>query len=84
MEASIFGSPLVRPVTRQIHQRVVETTILNFRHLLEEHDFGGQILDAVNFYLASRGIRITELLMSYVSPEKRSRSRNPLMTMVAH
>jgi IS5 family transposase len=36
-----------------------ETTILNFRHLLEAHDLGGQMLDAVNLYLASRGIRIT-------------------------
>jgi len=36
-----------------------ETTILNFRHLLEEHDLGGQMLDAVNLYLASHGIRIT-------------------------
>jgi IS5 family transposase len=36
-----------------------ETTILNFRHLLEEHELCGQMLDAVNEYLASRGIRIT-------------------------
>ena len=36
-----------------------ETTILNFRHLLEEHDLCGQMLDAVNHYLESRGIRIT-------------------------
>jgi IS5 family transposase len=36
-----------------------ETTILNFRHLLEAHDFCGQMLDTVNLYLASRGIRIT-------------------------
>jgi IS5 family transposase len=36
-----------------------ETTILNFRHLLEAHDLCGQMLDAVNLYLASRGIRIT-------------------------
>jgi IS5 family transposase len=36
-----------------------ETTILNFRHLLEEHDLCGQMLDAVNLYLASKGIRIT-------------------------
>jgi IS5 family transposase len=34
-----------------------ETTILNFRHLLEEHDLGGQMLDTVNYYLDSRGIR---------------------------
>jgi transposase, IS5 family len=36
-----------------------ETTILNFRHLLERHDLCGQMLDTVNLYLASRGIRIT-------------------------
>jgi len=36
-----------------------ETTILNFRHLLEEHDLCGEILDAVNLYLENRGIRIT-------------------------
>jgi IS5 family transposase len=36
-----------------------ETTILNFRHLLEEHDLGSQMLDTVNLFLASRGIRIT-------------------------
>jgi IS5 family transposase len=35
-----------------------ETTILNFRHLLEEHDLCGQMLDAVSHYLESRGIRI--------------------------
>jgi IS5 family transposase len=35
-----------------------ETTILNFRHLLEEHDLCGQMLEAVNHYLASCGIRI--------------------------
>lgn len=35
-----------------------ETTILNFRHLLEAHDLGGAMLDAVNRHLASRGIRI--------------------------
>ena len=36
-----------------------ESTILNFRHLLEQHDLCGQMLDTVNLYLASRGIRIT-------------------------
>ena len=35
-----------------------ETTILNFRHLLEEHDLGGAMLDAVNRHLESRGMRI--------------------------
>ena len=36
-----------------------ETTILRFRHLLEAHDLGGAMLDAVNCHLADRGIRIT-------------------------
>ena len=35
-----------------------ETTILNFRRLLEEHQLCGQMLDAVNLYLVSHGIRI--------------------------
>ncbi|HEX3660768.1 MAG TPA: IS5 family transposase, partial [Acidobacteriaceae bacterium] len=35
-----------------------ETTICKFRHLLEEHDLGGAMLDAVNGHLESRGIRI--------------------------
>jgi len=36
-----------------------ETTIRKFRHLLEAHDLGGAMLDAVNLHLAARGIRIT-------------------------
>jgi IS5 family transposase len=35
-----------------------ETTILNFRHLLERHDLCGVMLDAVNHYLEGRGIHI--------------------------
>lgn len=35
-----------------------ETTILRFRHLLEEHDLCGAMLDAVNLYLKRKGIRI--------------------------
>jgi IS5 family transposase len=36
-----------------------ETTILNFRHLLEAHHLGGAMLEAVNLHLASKGIRIS-------------------------
>ena len=35
-----------------------ETTILRFRHLLEKHDLGGLMLDAVNVHLEARGIKI--------------------------
>ena len=36
-----------------------ESTILGFRHLLEQHDLGGAMLEAVNHYLESRGVRIS-------------------------
>ena len=36
-----------------------ETTILRFRHLLEEHALGAAMLVTVNRYLDARGIRIT-------------------------
>ena len=35
-----------------------ETTILRFRHLLEAHDLGGLMLEAVNVHLEARGIKI--------------------------
>src|SRR5487761_1125098 len=36
-----------------------ETTILRFRHLLEQHELCGAMLDTVNLYLESKGIRIS-------------------------
>src|SRR5450756_3242315 len=36
-----------------------ETTVCKFRHLLEEHRLGGQMLEAVNQHLQSQGVRIT-------------------------
>jgi IS5 family transposase len=36
-----------------------ETTILRFRHLLEEHELCGKILDVVNGYLDGKGLRIS-------------------------
>ena len=33
-----------------------ETTILRFRHLLEQHDLCGQMLDTLNRYLETKGI----------------------------
>src|SRR5665213_867484 len=34
-----------------------ETTVLRFRHLLEQHDLGGLMLEAVNVHLEARGSR---------------------------
>jgi IS5 family transposase len=36
-----------------------ETTICKFRHLLEAHELGPQILATVNAYLAQRGFKVT-------------------------
>jgi len=36
-----------------------ETTILNFRHLLERHDLGKPLFDRVNEHLASRGLKVS-------------------------
>jgi len=36
-----------------------ETTVCKFRHLLEEHHLGGEMLEAVNLHLQSQGVRIT-------------------------
>ena len=35
-----------------------ETTILNFRHLLERHDLTQALFDRMNAYLASRGLQV--------------------------
>jgi IS5 family transposase len=35
-----------------------ETTILNFRHLLERHKLGQALFDRVNAYLAARGLKV--------------------------
>jgi IS5 family transposase len=35
-----------------------ETTVCKFRHLLEEHNLGGEMLETVNLHLQSKGVRI--------------------------
>ena len=37
-----------------------ETTILNFRHLLERHELGKGLLDEINAHLESQGLRLRE------------------------
>lgn len=62
MEEAFYESPVLRRfagVDLGVAAAPDETTVLRFRHLLEEHDLGGEILDAVNRYLESKGIRIS-------------------------
>jgi IS5 family transposase len=60
-EEGLYDSPALRRFAGVDLGRAAapdETTILNFRHLLERHDLCGAMLDAVNHYLEDRGIRI--------------------------
>ena len=63
-----------------------ETTVCKFRHLLEEHQLGGQMLEAVNLHLQSRGVRITTgtivdatILHAPASTKNREQQRDPAM-----
>ena len=63
-----------------------ESTLLGFRHLLEKHELGGAMLNAVNQYLESRGIRITTgtivdatIIHTPSSTKNRSGERDPEM-----
>jgi IS5 family transposase len=61
MEEAFYDSPALRRFAGVDLGRAAapdESTILRFRHLLEEHELCGQILDTVNHFLASRGIHI--------------------------
>jgi IS5 family transposase len=61
-EDALYDSPALRGFAGVDLGRAAapdESTILNFRHLLEQHELCGKILDVVNFYLDSKGIRIT-------------------------
>ena len=66
-----------------------ETTVCNFRHLLEEHSLGEQILGTVNLHLQSKGVRITTgtivdatLIHAPSSTKNREQSRDPEMHQV--
>jgi IS5 family transposase len=63
-----------------------ETTVCKFRHLLEEHALGGEMLETVNLHLQSRGVRITTgtivdatLIHAPSSTKNREQKRDPEM-----
>jgi transposase, IS5 family len=62
VEEALYDSAVMRQfVGIDLGQEPVpdETTACKFRHLLEEHGLGGEILQAVNLYLESQGVKIT-------------------------
>src|SRR3989475_12241009 len=61
-----------------------ETTVCKFRHLLEEHQLGEQILGQVNLHLQAQGVRITTgtivdatILHAPTSTKNREQQRDP-------
>src|SRR6266702_1531793 len=61
-----------------------ETTVCKFRHLLEEHQLGEQILGQVNRHLQAQGVRITTgtivdatILHAPTSTQNREQQRDP-------
>ena len=88
-EDALYESPVLRHfVGIDLGRAPVpdESTILQFRHLLERHELGGAMLNAVNQYLESRGIRITTgtivdatIIHAPSSTKNRSGERDPEM-----
>ena len=63
-----------------------ETTILNFRHLLERHNLGQGLLEEINAHLESRGLKLREgtivdatIIEAPASTKNRNRERDPEM-----
>jgi transposase, IS5 family len=63
-----------------------ETTILNFRHLLERHSLGHAVFERVNRYLASRGLKVAggtivdaTIIAAPGSTKNADRARDPEM-----
>lgn len=64
-----------------------ETTILNFRHLLEKHSLGKKIFDKVNCHLADQGLMLKEdtivnasIIDALTSTKNRDRERDQRCT----
>src|SRR6202790_500600 len=63
-----------------------ETTVCKFRHLLEEHGLGGEMLETVNLHLEGKGVRITTgtivdatIISAPSSTKNREQKRDPEM-----
>ena len=89
MEEALYDSVVMRQfVGIDLGREPVpdETTVCKFRHLLEEHGLGGEILQAVNRHLRSKGVTITTgtivdatILHAPSSTKNREQQRDPEM-----
>ena len=88
MEDSLYEIESMRRFAKlRLSDRIPdETTILNFRHLLESHHLGEKLLQEINRHLASKGCRIQEgtivdatLISAPSSTKNKSKARDPEM-----
>jgi transposase, IS5 family len=89
VEEALYDSVVMREfVGIDLGQEPVpdETTMCKFRHLLEEHGLGGEMLETVNLYLEGKGVRITTgtivdatIIHAPSSTKNREQKRDPEM-----
>ena len=89
VEDAVYESAVMRAfVGIDLGQEPVpdETTVCKFRHLLEAHNLGGAMLEAVNLHLESRGLRISTgtivdatIIAAPSSTKNQTRERDPEM-----
>jgi IS5 family transposase len=61
MEESFYETTILRQFAGLHLDRIPdETTILNFRRLLEKHELAGRILQVINGYLGDRGLLLRQ------------------------
>lgn len=88
MEDSLYEIESMRRFAKlRLSDRIPdETTILNFRHLLEAHKLGEKLLQEINSHLASKGCKLREgtivdatIIEAPSSTKNKEKSRDPEM-----
>jgi IS5 family transposase len=89
VEEALYDSPLMRHFAQiDLGNEPVpdETTVCKFRHLLEQNNLGGAMLETVNLHLESRGLKITTgtivdatIIHAPSSTKNREQKRDPEM-----
>jgi transposase, IS5 family len=89
VEEALYDSVVLRQfVGIDLGQEPVpdETTVCKFRHLLEEHQLGGEMLETVNVHLQEKGVRISTgtivdatIIHAPSSTKNREEKRDPEM-----
>lgn len=89
MEEALYDSQVMREFARidlGNEPAPDETTILNFRHLMEARDFGAELLRLVNVYLAENGLSVSRgtivdatIISAPSSTKNRDKARDPDM-----